>query len=561
MGSKIQVGWSQRDITPDGAVSLHGQFNLRIATRVHDPLTLTVLALQSGDDHVVMVSVDACSVNKDVLSAVRAALAERLPDLDPGKLIISATHTHTGPFNGGAGWQKDDEYLDAIRARYPDYVTVAEYTALLTEALVAAVCEAWERRTEGYIGWGYAHAVIGENRRVRYFDDSAKMYGSTSVPEFSHIEGHVDHGVNLLFTYDGAQNLTGVLVNLACPSQASESGQDFVSADYWHDTREELRRRYGAGLFVLPQCSAAGDQSPHRLIAKAAEDRMLQLKYGGGVGRPLSAALRTEIAHRLADAMDDAEPAVRKDLHDEAVRQHETRTLELEHWNVTPAEYATLQEQIADAEKRLAELGDVDRLSGEYTSLRSHITWCQRAVDRYEHPVSSVPNDVNVLRLGDIAFVTAPFEYYLDYGDRIKGRSPALQTFVVQLVVGGPYLATERAAQGLSYGAVPPAAKCRPPAASSSLTRRLPYWRACSLPSESPPTVAEGQADEIPQTEILARMAELPKDKLLVCPRSAASATTAATIIASTSARFSRSWPTRMSRPGGSPNARRRLHL
>jgi hypothetical protein len=66
-----------------------------------------------------------------------------------------------------------------------------------------------------------------------------------------------------------------------------------------------------------------------------------------------------------------------------------------------------------------------------------------------------VAAEMNVLRVGDIAFVTAPFEYYLDYGDRIKGRSPALQTFVVQLTVGGSYLATERAARGLSYGAVP----------------------------------------------------------------------------------------------------------
>ena len=462
MSNQIRIGWAQRDITPQGPVSLHGQFNLRISTWVHDPLTLTALVLESGDDHAALVSVDACSVSADVLSNVRAALAERIPELDPRAIIIGATHTHTGPFNGTGGWQQDADYLDAIRARYPEYVTVAEYTGMLTEALVDAVCEAWERRSAGYIGWGYAHAVVGENRRVRYFDDSAKMYGSTSVPEFSHIEGHVDHGVNLLFTYDAARNLTGVLVNLACPSQTSESGQDFVSADYWHDTREELRRRLGAGLFVLPQCSAAGDQSPHRLIAKRAEDRMLQLKYGGGVGRPLNAALRTEIAGRIADATEATETVIRGDLRDQAVLKHENRTLDLDHWNVTAAEHADLKRDIAEAEKQLSELGDADRLGSQYTSLRSRIAWCQRAVDRYENPPASVPTEVNVLRVGDIAFVTAPFEYYLDFGDRIKGRSPALQTFVVQLVVGGPYLATARAAQGLSYGAVPASCEVSP---------------------------------------------------------------------------------------------------
>jgi hypothetical protein len=441
---------------------LRGQFNLRLATRIQDPLTLTALALDNGADHAVIVSMDLCGVDHQVFDGARAALAERLPEVDPRKLIVSATHTHTAPFAGGDGWQQDADYLAPLRARHPDYMTIAEYTTLLTTALVEATCEAWARRTKGHVGWGYSHAVVGENRRVRYFDDSARMYGSVSVPEFSHIEGHVDHSVNLLFTYDAGQKLTGALINLACPSQASESGQDFVSADYWHDVREELRRRHGRDLFVLPQCSAAGDQSPHRLIAKAAEDRMLQLKYGSGVGRPLNAALRTEISRRLANAVDDAEPAVRQDLRDEAILTHENRVLDLEHWQVTEAEYAALQEQLAEARQRLEQLGDSDPLSGEYTSLRSHILWYQGAIHRHEHPVATVPAELNVLRLGDIAFVTAPFEYYLDYGDRIKGRSPALQTFVVQLTAGGSYLATERAAQGLSYGAVPASCEVSP---------------------------------------------------------------------------------------------------
>jgi len=218
---------------------------------------------------------DLCGVDEEVFEGARAALAQRLPQVDPRKLIVSGTHTHTAPFAGGAGWQRDDEYLEPLRAKYPDYQTIADYTTQLTEALVEAVCEAWERRSEGYLGWGYAHAVVGENRRVRYFDDSAKMYGSVSVPEFSHIEGHVDHSVNLLFTYDATQNLTGILVNLACPSQASESGQDFVSADFWHDTREELRRPIRRVLLSM-RVFAAGDQSRYGLITRRPEHRRQQ---------------------------------------------------------------------------------------------------------------------------------------------------------------------------------------------------------------------------------------------------------------------------------------------
>lgn len=460
MSRQIKIGWAGRDITPTHPVSLRGLFNLRLSTWVRDPLTLTALALDSGDQQVVLVSVDSCGADDEVVQAARARLQEVLPELPPENLIVSATHTHTAPFAGSTvGLQKDIEYLEDIRAVYPDYMTTAEYSEMLVAALVAAVCEAWQQRRPGSLGYGYSYAVVGENRRVRYFDDRAQMYGPTNTPDFSHIEGHVDHTVSLLFTYDEAQQLTGTVVNVACPSQASEGGQDYVSADYWHDTREELRRRHGSGLFVLPQCSAAGDQSPHRQVGRQAEDRMMRLKYDSPLSNSNNHGLRQDIARRLAVAFDEAEPAAWKDLQSEVVLAHERLLLDLPHWDVTEAEYASLQEQMADLRRQLEEAGESDRLGANYTSLQSKIAWCQRAASRYEQPLPSVPAEIHVLRVGDIAFVTSPFEYYLDFGDRIKGRSPAVQTFVVQLAGGGSYLATERAAGGLSYGAVP--ASCR----------------------------------------------------------------------------------------------------
>jgi hypothetical protein len=135
--------------------------------------------------------------------------------------------------------------------------------------------------------------------------------------------------------------------------------------------------------------------------------------------------------------------------------RHVTLRLDLPHWDVTDRERAALDGELAELRAALQSLGDGDRLGSAYSSLHGRIGWCERALDRYRHPPASVPVDVNVVRLGDIAFVTAPFEYYLDFGDRIKGRSKALQTFVVQLTGGGSYLPTERAAAGLSYGAVP----------------------------------------------------------------------------------------------------------
>ena len=67
-----------------------------------------------------------------------------------------------------------------------------------------------------------------------------------------------------------------------------------------------------------------------------------------------------------------------------------------------------------------------------------------------DEDATPLPIEIHALRGGDIAKVTNPFELYLDYGIRIKGRSPAIQTFVVELAGSPSYLPTAKA--GLSRG-------------------------------------------------------------------------------------------------------------
>ena len=59
--------------------------------------------------------------------------------------------------------------------------------------------------------------------------------------------------------------------------------------------------------------------------------------------------------------------------------------------------------------------------------------------------------DLHILRLGDIAIATNPFELYLNYGLQIKARSNAEQTFLVQLANDRAYLPTPEALSGGAY--------------------------------------------------------------------------------------------------------------
>jgi hypothetical protein len=58
-------------------------------------------------------------------------------------------------------------------------------------------------------------------------------------------------------------------------------------------------------------------------------------------------------------------------------------------------------------------------------------------VERYERQQAGTSDihkmELHTLRLGDVAITSNEFELFTDYGIRIKSRSPAVQTFVVQL--------------------------------------------------------------------------------------------------------------------------------
>ena len=65
-----------------------------------------------------------------------------------------------------------------------------------------------------------------------------------------------------------------------------------------------------------------------------------------------------------------------------------------------------------------------------------------------------LPTEVHIMRLGSIAIATNPFELFLDFGNQIKARSLAEQTFLIQLANGNEgYLPTKKAEEGGHYSA------------------------------------------------------------------------------------------------------------
>ena len=70
---QLTIGWAGADLTPEQPAMICGQFHARVSEGVLDPITATALALQSGEDHAMLVSCDLVTVPDALRDAVIGA--------------------------------------------------------------------------------------------------------------------------------------------------------------------------------------------------------------------------------------------------------------------------------------------------------------------------------------------------------------------------------------------------------------------------------------------------------------------------------------------------------
>lgn len=400
-GNPLYVGWAVADITPDRPVALIGQLHKRISESVQDPLNATVLALETKGpggrkEQAVMVSCDLTFIRAQTQKKLQNVISKKLDGFDSSRLFLNATHTHTAPGVIDGGFFGLYDTSDDKGVMKP-----SEFEALFIEKVAEAVVSAWNSRKPGGFSWGLGNAVLGHNRRTVKSDGTARMYG-VNDPDFAYYEGTDDHKAQMLFFWDNNKVLTGILVNTVATAQVTDS-TNFISADFYSEARQTIKKKYGEDVFVFFQVGAAGDITPanHEYIYKRAENAMLNRK---GI------TARQELANRMLRAVDEVMPYVKDDIEYQPVFKHTVAKVEL-----PVKEPPSPPFYVVD---------DVN------------------------------PAEIHVIRLGDIAIATNPFELFIDYGMLIKARSKAILTFLVQLSCQhSGYLPTARAARGGGYSA------------------------------------------------------------------------------------------------------------
>jgi len=473
---RVKIGWAKREISTDKPVLIPGQMYMRVSEGIQDPLFVTAMCVDGGEgqDKVIFLSCDIVTQYSGVLQPLGEKVRAARPEIPENAIIWNVTHTHSSITLGDTP------------EKTPDGVEIysgAKTREFFIEKAAEAIIEAWDNRADGGMGYGYGYAVAAHSRRVVYFDEKLKrnkrtfmtpsgtavMYGNTNDELFSHYEAGADHFLNLMFTFDANDKLTGIVVNVPCPSQLSEHFLK-VTSDYWNEVRQMIAKEYGEDVYVLPQCAAAGDLSPRTLHYKEAQARRMELKYGLGYDvknctdhgtNEYNKVMgeRYDIAERITDGIRDVYAWAKKDIQTEIPVRHTYKTMALERRKITDEEKQWCEENLESLKDMEPKPEDMTpekyrvALTNYNSMVRRNRGGIERCEDVKKNPTLDMP--AHIVQIGDIAFATMRFELYMDFMHRVQARSPFIQTFVIQMAgcEGGNYLATKRGAASKGYSA------------------------------------------------------------------------------------------------------------
>ena len=411
----MRVGTAAVDITPPVGAQVAGQFHERIAEFVHDPLCARAFVVDDGTTRAAVVGCDLLSLKRSTVERARAVAAD-LTDIPAANILISATHTHTGP-------RTTDIFPSA-----PDL----DYINLLPRQIAGAVALAARARRSARIGVGSGWEEGGtHNRRFLKADGSAQMHPPKGDPSFVGPEGPDDPEVGIVFAQDEQERFVGAMVNYT--SHPIVVGhENAFSADfpgYVCRTLEAIKGAPGSVTFVNGAFANVCPFDVHNVARR---------EYGYAWAERIGHMIAGEALRVLEKTDAQADTPVRV-----ASRQVDLTIREID------------EELIESARRLLASpAGQLPAGATDPRTAHRERTYANEVVllaeERRLSPI--VKAEVQVVAIGSAAFVGIPAELFVEFGLEIKRRSPFLFTYIAgdaNGMVG--YVPTRKAFRGGGY--------------------------------------------------------------------------------------------------------------
>jgi hypothetical protein len=233
-----EAGVAEIDITPDYPIRLTGYAARKTESQgVAQHLYARALALGSDKEKpALLITVDNCGVPANVHDEVVARLKER-KHLDPARIAICSTHTHSGPWLKGFA-------PNIFGAPVPadQQARVDRYTRELTDGLETVALQALAQRSPALLSFGQGQADFAANRRTK--------------------GGPVDHSLPVLVVASPDGSVRAIFTSYACHCTTVTGEFNQICAD-WAGYAAEYSERLHPGSIVLVGLGCAGDANPN----------------------------------------------------------------------------------------------------------------------------------------------------------------------------------------------------------------------------------------------------------------------------------------------------------
>jgi neutral ceramidase len=369
MSSRLLVGAARRDISPKAGDSLSGFVaRLYAASGVSEPLCVRAVVVRHGESAVAIVAADLLGLAAWHVTEVREFAAERL-NIPPQNVLLSATHTHSGP---GVVHVRG-----CLMAPY-------DYHRSVVAAIEAAMEEASERCAPASLYTAAVPFEMGLNRRQE-----------TPLGVVLGVARDKPHPTSLSVAAFSGDRLGVVLFSHACHPYVLGGENLLASGDF--------------PSFACHELEADGDTVAVFLNGCAGNIASIAAFQG------LEAARREGL--RMAEAVRGAVEALEPQEEGGVSGFH--RTIQLPYAPLPSVEEI---EQLAAREERVVRPEEKDQREIQKRLAGALYEWSalMRGIVRLKQPLSPVHCEIQALRIGSLVLLGIAGEPFFEIGEQIR---------------------------------------------------------------------------------------------------------------------------------------------
>ena len=369
---QLHFGTGRTVITPPLGIELcgYGPYRERKGEVIVQDLHCTALALSDGAETYVWISNDLIWVDRTLVDAT-LRLVRRRHHLDPSKVVVANTHTHSGPatMRTVAWGELDDAYTQTLPALFGE-----------------AVGQAVENLAPGRIGFGRAPIPKLSINRV---DD----------------DGPVDEEAVLIRIDDMEGRIRAAAINFgAHPVTLGASAH--VCGDYVSDGVAKMEQELNDTAKILFFQGSCGN-----LNCRGFGDGLETMKANGTL-------LKDYVLDALECIETSSDVTLAGDKYEMALPMQ-------------VPEREPIKQELMDYEQKITDYVE-NRDAAEYKTLLYERDWRKIRLEMLDGPhPQRLEFQVAYLRINDSVLIAHPLELFLEFGIAIKAASPYPHTILV----------------------------------------------------------------------------------------------------------------------------------